>query len=295
MTRMFRIFIFFILLYANNSFAFQQSDPATVLLTLNNASLEAYGNAKKIIMDSPSPVIVTLKDHMTLYYNKHEEQVKMVPEEYTELKTYAQIVLGIFSICNSPDSSTLDKLTAYREKVVAAGNMIESLNLTEEQRATQKQIVKLSLDFIDDSIKNEKINPQEFHAYFKKANPLIWKNVNGAAIAQINLLNQEMNVWHKKIPANDWKNLKVIVVGLHMPREHNLIAEFFSKFLKRPIDSEHLIYGENLTSEADARDLLARVSLDTTLGQVALNDSKRMYRDLLADSAQKYLERLFPN
>ena len=96
MTKMYHLFIFFILLYTSTALHFKQTNPSTVLLTLNDVSLEAYGNAKKIIMDSPSPVIVTLKDHMTLYYNKHEEQVKIVPDEYTELKTYAQIVLEIF-------------------------------------------------------------------------------------------------------------------------------------------------------------------------------------------------------
>lgn len=292
MIKIHRIFIFFILLYTSAAFA--QPNSSTVLLTLNKASLEAYGNAKKVAMNLPSPVIVVINGHMTLYYNNQKEQINIVPDEYTELKTYSQIVLGLFSLCNSPNDSTLSKLTTYREKVVAAGDVIDSLTLTPAQRETQKQIVKLSLSFIDESIHNGKINATQLQAYFKKANPLIWEDVNGAAIAQINLLNQEMNLWRKKIPASDWKNVKVIIVGLHMPREHNLIAEFFTKFLKKPIDSENLIYGENLTSEEEARDLLARVSVDTTLGKVVLNDSKRMYRDLLADSAQKYLARLFP-
>ena len=55
-----------------------------------------------------------------------------------------------------------------------------------------------------------------------------------------------------------------------------------------------LIYAEALWDEARARDLLGTHLLDTAVGEAFFGDDGRMHRDLLADAAAAYLERLRP-
>jgi hypothetical protein len=270
-------------------------DSANKLFSLNSATLSTYEAAKKREQALLGPTIVAMGDHITFYYHNKTQQFKIVPIEYTQLKTFSQLALGIFSFdMLASDSNWLSELKDYRAKMLIASQAINELTtLTDAQRNRQKQLVEKSQSFIDKTLQSKKIVDADLRQYFQEVGPLVWQNVNDASIAQINTLHKIMLSLRQEMPVADWEKLKVIVIGLHMPREKNLLTLYFSKLLKTEVDTSRLVYGEGLKSEKEGLDLLARMNLDTTLGAVVFNDPKRMRRDLLSDSAQKYLETLF--
>lgn len=279
-----------VLLALYTSAIYPNSAATAVLLNLNKDSLNAYAQAKNAQLKKLSPVIIALGDHLVLYQHRKRTQYPIIPTQYTELKTYAQLSLGIFSIAQQK-TVPFETLTLYRAKIIAANNVLPATSLNVEQQARQRKIIRHTLAFIDSVLDQRKISPSVLDCFLHKTIPLVWQNVNEATVAQLKLVQQRMNTIKHTLPHQDWKNLSVIVVGPHMPRQDNVLMQYFAKLLQTPRLNDRLVYGENLSNEQQALELMARIKLDTTLGEVVFQEKYRMHRDLLGDAAKNYLAR----
>lgn len=292
MLRKLAVFIFFGLFAASalsqNKLVAEQS-----LLMLNNATLSAYAKAKNKEFNTLDPIMIAIEDHLAFYYRGKRQQYSIIPQEYTQLKTYSQLTLGIFALYHKVKVLPTKDLQGYRSKIIEAQKVLSHTSLTAAQQQRQKQIIQHTLSLIDSSLHDGKINVANFYTYFSKAMPLIWQNVNEAAIAQLRLVDQQVLTIKKNMTEAEWKSLKVVVVGPHLPRKDNLLMQYFASLLQVNPNNDRLVYGEALSTEQQALDLMARVSLDTTLGEIVFNDKFRMYRDLLGDPAKTYLHQLF--
>ncbi len=244
--------------------------------SLNQVVLNAYEQNIKNEAHSPKyPVIIANLGKMTLYFHDKTEQVNIIPEEYTELKIFSHIVMGVYATTHS-----LSDLEKFRDALLAI--------------KTKTPMVDDALIVINDTIKNKKLNPILFKAYAQKIKPQLWENVNNAAKAQINLVNQVVMNWKKKMTKTEWQNLTVVVMGVHGARTNNLLMQYFSKVLNIPMYSEHLIYAECIKPESDQAglNLYAHVKMDADLAEAVFQDRVRMERDVLGDVAATHLKKI---
>jgi hypothetical protein len=62
--------------------------------------------------------------------------------------------------------------------------------------------------------------------------------------------------------------------------------------LNEPREGRRIVYAESLWEEPRALDLMGTHMLDGAVGEAFFGDYWRMHRDLLADAAKGYLDRL---
>jgi hypothetical protein len=80
-------------------------------------------------------------------------------------------------------------------------------------------------------------------------------------------------------------------MGSAMPRQGQIVVQYFAKLLGEPGEGRRIIYAEGLWTEDRALDLLGKHLLDGAIGRDFFGDDRRMMRDLLADAAKEYLAR----
>jgi hypothetical protein len=125
------------------------------------------------------------------------------------------------------------------------------------------------------------------------------ENANDAAAAQLDMTHAAVMNWKKRIPADDWKRLVVVVPGLQMPRRMNILTQYFAKALGEPshnlgypLESRRLIYAEFIPQGRDYLDLMATTFIDGDASEAFFGDRWRMSRDVLADGAEQYLKKV---
>jgi len=106
------------------------------------------------------------------------------------------------------------------------------------------------------------------------------------------VLHTQVTAWRKEMSAGDWAKLRVLVIGPHMPREGLVVMQYFSKLLNEPQEGRRIVYAEGLWEEPRALDLVGTHLLDGAVSEAFFGDYWRMHRDLLADAAKDYLDRL---
>jgi hypothetical protein len=76
-----------------------------------------------------------------------------------------------------------------------------------------------------------------------------------------------------------------------MPREKNILAQYFQKLMGIKYEGEQFVYAET-GDEAACRNLLKTHITDRTLAVNLFNEPMRMHRDLLSDAAEKIVPML---
>ena len=118
---------------------------------------------------------------------------------------------------------------------------------------------------------------------------MVMKNAGDASRAELDALHARVNAWRKEMSPEEWKALKVVILGSALPRKQNEAVQYFARLLGEPGEGPRIIYAESVRDEAKALDLLATSEVDTGIGVDFFNDPTRMHRDLLSDAARDYL------
>ena len=87
----------------------------------------------------------------------------------------------------------------------------------------------------------------------------------------------------------DGRAPRSVVMGSAMPRQGQIVVQYFARLLGEPGEGPRIIYAEGLWAEDRALDLLGKHLLDGPIGRDFFGDDRRMMRDLLADAAKEYL------
>lgn len=270
------------------------------LLRLNKAFRAAYGRGRAAAMARSGPVLVHWFDSLTLVHRDQRTETVYLPPLYDRLKTFSHVPLALYLLLQPGSDKPLTEeqateLRRYRELLVAAETVLGQLDLTAEQRERQQRVVTLAISFLDSTLKNNRVAPAELVAFTRRAAPLVLESAGDAARAQLDALHARVMAWRKEMSAEEWKRLRVVVLGNHMPRADNLAMHYFTRLLGPPVDDRRLVYAEGLGDEKRALDLLGTVVLDTAIGEAFFADPLRMHRDLLGDAAAAYVNTLaFP-
>jgi hypothetical protein len=118
-------------------------------------------------------------------------------------------------------------------------------------------------------------------------------NGDDAAALQIDGLHAVVSGWRATMPAAEWRDLHVLVLGPKLPRAGNLSIQYFQRVMGRDALDRRLLYAEGIFEREAALGLLGTVVIDRALAQAFFGDPARMDRDFLADGARKRLDRLF--
>src|SRR4029077_1866303 len=135
-------------------------------------------------------------------------------------------------------------------------------------------------------VKRRKTSAEELRTFTREMGKQITPLVDEIARLQIDTLDAAVQALRKELSDEEWQRLKVVVMGSAMPRQQQIVVQYFAKLLGEPGEGPRIIYAGGLWTEGPALDLLGKHLLDGAIGRDFFGDDRRMMRDLLADAAK---------
>ncbi len=265
------------------------------LVTLNQAFRAVYAHTKQEVLVHSGPVILAIGDNLVLRRGGKRQEVPYTPAVYHVLKDVAHVPLALdVSLAPHADEAVLGdpvlvELRDLRRLMEAAEPSLASRGLELEQVERARHIHAESRAFLDSVINARRCSRDERVAFARRMHPLVMKNAAEAARAELDALHARVSAWRKEMSPEEWKGLRVVILGSPAPRNGSLTVQYFARLLGEPGEGPRIIYAEAVREEARALDLLATREVDTAIGVNFFNDPTRMHRDLLSDAAREYL------
>jgi len=193
----------------------------------------------------------------------------------------------------------LCELKAYPARIAEAEASLQGAGFSPAQLTRQQAILGECKAYLTNVLTTGTASRKELLAFTHKLGPLMLKNADEAAAAQLDMTHSAVMRWKKRIPPDDWQHLVVVVRGPQMPRRLNILTQYFAKVtgepshhLGYPLESRRLVYAEFIMNDRDHLDLMATTFIDGDASEAFFGDRWRMSRDVLADGAKEYLKKL---
>lgn len=274
------------------------------LSSLNKLFLDSYRARQLVVKSNASPVIFANFDSVILFWNGTTETNRVIPAIYHSLKAVAHVPFGIFLRLEGCAREThyaepedaMARLKIYQSGIAEAEAALEQAGFSPAQLSRQREIMGKSKRYLAGVINTGRAPREELLDFTHGVGPLLLANANDAAVAQLKMTHAAVMQWKRRIPAEDWKRLMVVVSGPQMPRRLNLFTQYFAKALGEngnhlgyPLEGRRLIYAEQIFGGRDPVDLMATTMVDGDASEAFFGDRWRMSRDILADGAKEYL------
>jgi hypothetical protein len=154
----------------------------------------------------------------------------------------------------------------YRDLIPAARAAVAKRGFTGAVLERQYKLIDESSAFLDGVLERKESRTADVAAFARRMGPLVMENAAEAARAQIDGLHAGVMAWRKDMTADEWRRLRVVVMGSHMPRDGNLAMQYFTRVLDEPVDDRRLMYAESVWDEEPALKLVGTSVLDTRVG-----------------------------
>lgn len=245
----------------------------------------------------------------TLYLETGETHtIQPTPPEYERLKCLSHIPLGLFSIL-SPyfrdhgARTWAPKLTVLGEQIAGA---IEKLPRRPSQNDAiddiSRKILSISAEFVQNTLTEGNPTAEELESYARAIRPAIRVAMDTAARLQMEACMAAMLRWKEDLGPEAWSQLHVLVTTIWPVSEHSPRWQMFRTIMNPDKVDTHLIVGEGIRTNEEARNLLGRIVADRLAARLILGTEdergRRMTQcissrtDVVADSAYKALQEM---
>ena len=266
------------------------------LAELNAANRAAYRFVQIEVLAKSGPIIVQSGDELILIHKGKRDEKTVIPKVYHDRKAIAHVSLGLWVLL-APGDRDLDDmrrehLTTIRERIGKAKLYFEKLELAPEVRDRQLRILNESDAFIGATLEAGKVSREKLLAFIAKVKPDTMVNAKEAGVAQLDSMHAQVSEWRKSLSPEEWKSLRIVIIGAQMPRVQNLATQYFARLLGEKGECRRIIYAESLWDEPKALNLLATHQIDEGVARAFFGNDDRMNMDLLADVATEYIKRM---
>ncbi|HEY7312665.1 MAG TPA: hypothetical protein VH643_25090 [Gemmataceae bacterium] len=268
------------------------------LLSLNKEFRKTYARSRASVLARGGPVIVVDGAKLILLHGKERQEAEIDLAEYHRLKSVAHVPLTVYLLLgdtgedDSITEASLAELRVVCELIAKTGAALEERGFKREILERQRKLLAASLAAADQALKRACCSDKERVAFARKAAPLLLANVADAARVQIDGYHACVSAWRRKLTADEWGKLRVVVMGSQMPRKQHLAVQYFARLLGETGEGRRIVYAEGLNDEKRALNLLGTHLLDREIAGAFFDDPQRMDRDLLSDAAADYLRAL---
>jgi hypothetical protein len=268
--------------------AFEEAD-------LEFRSLYAGGRAAKLAR--LGPLVLVEMDNLIMIRSGQRTEAKAIPTIYHRLKAVSHVPLALY-VALAPygdaplDEERLAHLRTFKAKIDAVLASMDGAGFAPDQDSRSRKLLKRCAEFLDGVLTAKAYDLAELIRLTRQAGPIVLANAADAAKAQIDAYHTRMAAWRRDIPAEEWKELRVMVLGPQMPRKHNVAVQYFAKLMGLPGEARRLVYAEELSGVQQGLNLLSTHQLDSDLSEAFFADPNRMDIDLLGNAAAVYLDSL---
>jgi hypothetical protein len=288
----------------------QSFEPTTGGLSLINQQFhQDYNTLVKSTLaylgDSSHPVIVFTGDTLVFIYQGRRKTSRVVPQEYHQLKAISHLPLGIYTMVSAWNEGMLTDscrvlLNRYNSVIESAKSSLASLSYEPSLLSIQQEILKYSQEYIQLLLLKDQYKQTERNIYVKKIQQYILADIDESARIELASIHRQTQIWIQEISQKKSLKLYVVIGSSHQARYRELSVQYFDRVLNEQSDGSalsenRLVFAESVFTEKGCLSVLARHIIDQEVGLVFFGDRYRMQRDLLSDSATKYINKLFPN
>lgn len=269
--------------------------PADPLMALNETFRAAYRHTKESAIARGGPVILMEGDNIVLRRGGTRTEVPYTPAVYHVLKMVAHVPLALDVVLaphageETLSDAVLAELREYRKRMEEAEPSLAAQGLEPEQLDRSRRIFAECRAFLDSVLEARRCRGEDRIRFARRMTPMFTKNVGEAARAELDALHARVSRWRSEMTPEEWRSLRVVILGSALPRSQNLAVQYFARLLGEPGEGPRIIYAEAVRDEEKALDLMATRAVDTGIGVDFFNDPARMHRDLLSDAAREYL------
>lgn len=274
------------------AYSFSSSDAESIVAQHNTKAHEIYNQLKNKYIQKTDPLIIAWGDRLAFYHNHVLQEYPIVSGEYRDLKGISHVTLAVFALLNPLNQfpKNIADVEAYKSVIDSTEKAVDSLPLSAEQKIRQKQILGRTNQVLQKAISKKEISDQSVADFFNSISPFIMKNINEASRNEINLLNKQMAKIQHQLTPEERSRLFVVIPVSKMPRQDNLVGQYFSKYLNAPIDSARLTYAEGLTDTENVLSVVGTWQIEAALSAAFFHDPNKMKKDILGVSTQEYLQ-----
>jgi len=272
-----------------------QEGPAA-LDQFNASFRQAYARAKADALARMGPVLVVDGDRVHLLRGGVDGAEALIrPPLYHRLKAVAhvpftvQLLLGTQAEGPLPEDTRTRLGECRRLAVAVRASLGDSFEPGPTLRR-QERILDGCLAYVDQVLGRGRHAARELAAFTQAMTPLLRINIAEAAGLQLTRLHQTVAGWRAELGPAAWRELRVVIIGPHMPRDGEVTWQYFARLLAEPKEGDRVIYAEGLWKVKDALDLLATHQVDRAAAVAFFQEPQRMHRDLLADAAEAWLD-----
>lgn len=268
------------------------------LIELNTAFRARYADARHATLARERAVLVIAFDRAILFRDAQRVEEAFTPPIYDRVKAVAHVPLALYVLSvrwgdEALPPEAIGALKAYRVAATAARDGLATPEFASSDLARQHAIIDAVLSEIDRTLAAGRYDGRGVAQLCRSLLPAILDNVRDAARAQLDGLDSVITRWRTTMGEDDWRQAKIVVLGVRQARVDNLQFSYFRRALGEDAVNKRLFYAEGLFTEQLGLDLLGTILLDRGIGLAFFGNESRMERDLLGDAAGAYLDEMF--
>lgn len=268
------------------------------LAVINGEFRSTYARVRADAVAVTRPIIVFDGEKFTLIRGEQREPSRPVPPTYHRLKAVAHFPFMIFLEFHGgkAERSEADvaRWQSWLALAAAAASPEANAGLTAQQQATQLEILKLGRSFLTAAIKNRTATRDAVQEFCRTASPLLERHLAWAAEIELDHYRGQLAAWRKELTEDEWRQLRVVVMGSQMPRRNHRVVQLAAAMLGVSGEGEWIVYAEAIYEESRALSLLGTHIIDGAAGEAFFGDRARLSQDLLAPAAAEYVRHHFP-
>ncbi len=276
---------------------------ASNLERLDRLFTQVYEAARARVLEKQKQkaLIVIDDDVLLLYRTGHpvEEFPGLRPPLYVKMKTLGHMPLAVYCLLREDPDARLspERLAAIKDYRRAVEDCTGDLDTREEAARgllpQPNHIFAKVLAILDTAVINGQVSAADLAAFARGTREDIVPVLAAAARVQLEACHLRiMQIRHELLSPEQWKELRVLVLGPYMARQGENFLQYFSQLLSTPMQADRrLVYydGDDL---AAAFDRLGTTMLDAEASQAIFGDRDRLHHDVLADATRQYLSDL---
>lgn len=273
---------------------------ADPLAAINGEFRSTYARVRADAVAETRPIIVFDGDKFALIRGEQRETSTSVPPTYHRLKAAAHFPFMIFLEFHGVNAGPRSEADVARwQSWLALAEAAESpeanAGLTAQQQATQLEIFKLGRSFLTAAVENRTATQDAVQEFCRAASPLLERQLTWAAEIELDHYRGQLDAWQKVLTEDEWRQLRVVVMGSQMPRRNHRVVQLAAAMLGVSGEGERIVYAEAIYEEPRALSLLGTQVVDGAAGEAFFGDAARLRQDLLAPAAAEYVRHHFPN
>jgi hypothetical protein len=234
------------------------------------------------------PIMVVLAREIVLLRQEQRRAYHYSRPFFDAAKSAAHVAVMLFTLTSEQPlgPTARSRVEALNRHVVRTLDAFQGSS-SAESWASIEPVLAACLRFSDHALRTVGASRDSFAA---EVGPEIVRLTERATCEQIASLHTAVETALAELAQSQRQALQVVVVGDHQARSLSLGMQYFQRrFGEADGSDKQVTYGENLTTENEALELVGTRRLDRTIARAFFGDETRLQRDVLGDAAAKCL------